>query len=368
MLPHRRFNPLTREWVLVSPQRTQRPWQGQVEQGAGGQRPAYDPNCYLCPGNERAGGTRNPAYTDIYVFDNDYPALVPPSADGGWPMAQGQSPIPNYQLPPTTPSALFLSHPEAGLCRVICFSPRHDLSLAELPEPALRRVVDAWAEQTTELNALPFIGYVQVFENKGEMMGASNPHPHGQVWASQHLPNEPAKEDAALAAYEQAHGRCLVCDLVAAELAAGERVVCANEHFAAVVPFWAVWPFETLVAGRRHLGRLDELSAAERDALASLLKRLATRYDNLFQTSFPYSMGWHQRPAAPLTLAGPAWHLHAHFYPPLLRSATVRKFMVGYELMANPQRDLTAEAAADRLRAMPEVHYKDSQGKPAAGG
>jgi UDPglucose--hexose-1-phosphate uridylyltransferase len=345
VFPHRRHNPLTGEWVLVSPHRTARPWLGQVEKPPVEIRPAHDPGCYLCPGNERAGGAQNPAYTDTYVFDNDFAALVPE--------AQGQ--------PTPTSEELLRLEPERGLCRVVCFSPRHDLTLAELPVPAIRKVVDTWIEQYLELSALPFISYVQVFENKGAMMGASNPHPHGQIWASEHLPNEPAKEQAAQAAHQRKHGRCLLCDVLAAERASSERVVCANDSFAALVPFWAVWPFETLLVSLRHAGGLDELDERERIDLADILKRLTIAYDNLFEVSFPYSMGWHQRPATVGRRTRQAWHLHAHFYPPLLRSATVRKFMVGYEMLAAPQRDLTAEAAAERLRSLPKQHYKERQ-------
>lgn len=341
--PHRRYNPLTGEWVIVSPHRMRRPWQGQVETSPLGSRPAYDPDCYLCPGNERAGEVRNPAYSGTYVFDNDFPALLPD-------MPLGKEDV----------QGLLVAEAERGICRVICFSPRHDLTLPELDPAALRRVVDTWAEQTQELGAWPFINYVQVFENKGAMMGASNPHPHGQIWATEHLPNEPAKEQAAQRAYRAAHGSCLLCNYLALELAQGERIACANDHFVALVPFWATWPFETMILSRRHVGSLPDLGDAERDALADILKRLTTRYDNLFQTSFPYSAGFHQRPSD--GNPHPEWHLHAHFYPPLLRSATVRKFMVGFEMLGTPQRDLTAETAAARLRALPERHYRQAAG------
>jgi len=338
--PHRRFNPLTNEWVLVSPHRVQRPWQGQVEKVPSETRPAYDPNCYLCPGNERAGGTRNPQYDHTFVFDNDFAALLPavPSAVSsahGW---------------------LMRAEPERGRCRVICFSPRHDLTLPEMELPDLRRVVDVWTEQYLDLGARPFINHVQLFENKGAMMGCSNPHPHGQVWANEHLPNEPAKEHRSQRAYYDENGSCLLCDYLAVELRDRSRLIYNNDAFAALVPFWAVWPFETLVLSKRHVTGLDELVDGERDDLADLIKRLTTRYDNLFGVSFPYSMGWHQRPTD--GASHPAWHLHAHFYPPLLRSATIKKFMVGYEMLGMPQRDLTAETAAERLRALPEVHYK----------
>ncbi len=337
--PHRRFNPLTNEWILVSPHRTQRPWQGQVEKLAPESKPQYDPTCYLCPGNERAGGHRNPPYETTFVFQNDFSALL--------------SDTPADAL---DQHGLLRAESERGACRVICFSPRHDWTLPDMPLPDIRRVIDVWAAQTTELGAQDFISYVQVFENKGEMMGCSNPHPHCQVWASERVPTEPAKELRSLSAYLDQRGTCLLCDYVALELKAGERVILQNEHFVALVPFWAVWPFETMVLARRHVGALPDLNDAERDALADLIKRLTTRYDNLFNIAFPYSMGWHQSPTD--GQAHPETHLHAHYYPPLLRSATVRKFMVGYEMLGNPQRDLTAETAAARLREMSETLYR----------
>jgi len=335
--PHRRHNPLTGEWILVSPHRARRPWLGQVEPQPAEHRPAYDPTCYLCPGNERAGGVRNPAYTGTFVFDNDFPALLADTPPGG-----------------TGAEGLLVVEAERGICRVVCFSPRHDLTLPDFDPATLRRVVDTWAEQTEALNARPAIRYVQVFENKGAMMGASNPHPHGQIWATEHLPNEPAKEHTRQLAYRAERGACLLCDYVAVELAREERIVCANDHFVALVPFWAIWPFETMVVSRRHTGGLPSLDGAERDALADILRRLTARYDNLFQISFPYSMGFHQWPAKVTRRAQEAWHLHAHFYPPLLRSASVRKFMVGFEMLGMPQRDLTAEMGAARLRSVGE--------------
>ncbi len=338
--PHRRFNPLTNEWILVSPQRTQRPWLGQVERPAPESRPAYDPNCYLCPGNERAGGKRNPDYQGTFVFDNDFPALLPDT--------------PPAQL---DERGLIRAVGERGICRVVCFSPRHDATLPDMSLPDIQRVVDVWAEQMTELGERDFVHYVQIFENKGAAMGASNPHPHCQVWANDHVPTEPAKELHATGAYRAERGSCLLCDYLALELAAGERIVFQNDAFVVLVPFWAVWPFETMVLPRRHIQSIPELNPAERGALADAIKRLTTRYDNLFEISFPYSMGFHQAPTD--GAAHPETHLHAHYYPPLLRSATVRKFMVGYELLANPQRDLTAETAAARLRAMSEVLYRE---------
>jgi UDPglucose--hexose-1-phosphate uridylyltransferase len=337
--PHRRYNPLSREWVLVSPQRTQRPWQGQVERPAQEERPAYDPACYLCPGNSRAGGKRNPDYEHTFVFTNDFAALQPDTAGGeedSHPLLRAQG--------------------ERGTCRVVCFSARHDQSLGELPTAEVARVVDLWEEQYSRLGSDPLLNHVQIFENRGAMMGASNPHPHGQIWATEHLPLHVAREQETQLEHYQAHGRSLLGDYLAAELSAGERLVCANEHFAVVVPFWAVWPFETLVISRRHAGSLTDLDRDERASLASIVKRVATRYDNLFQSFFPYSMGFHQTPAD--AQAHPEWHLHLHFYPPLLRSAAVRKFMVGYELLAEPQRDITPEQAAERLRQLDERHYR----------
>jgi UDPglucose--hexose-1-phosphate uridylyltransferase len=338
--PHRRYNPLSREWVLVSPHRTQRPWQGQVEQTAPEQRPAYDPTCYLCPGNQRAGGERNPAYDRTFVFTNDYAALLLDTPDGTFERGNG----------------LIRAESERGTGRVVCFSPRHDLTLAEMALDELTRVVDVWVEQYQELGALPQIGYVQIFENRGAMMGASNPHPHGQIWATEHVPLNVAREQEAQAEYFAATGRTLLADYLALELEEATRIVVSNEHFVALVPFWAVWPFETLVISRRPAGALPDLAADERAGLADILRSLTTRYDNLFQVSFPYSMGFHQRPTD--GAAHPEWHLHAHFYPPLLRSATVRKFMVGFELLAEPQRDITAESAAERLREQPAEHYR----------
>ena len=337
--PHRRFNPLTREWVLVSPHRTQRPWLGQVEKLPPESAPTYDADCYMCPGNTRATGAHNPLYTGTFVFDNDYPALHAGTPEGE--MREGGH---------AQQKGLLVAASERGICRVVCFSPRHDLTLGRMDQAGLRAVVDVWTDQYRELGALPFINHVQIFENRGAIMGCSNPHPHCQIWANENLPNEPAKELGALGAYQAAHGSCLLCDYLALERQQGERLVTENDHFLALVPFWAVWPFETMLIARRHITGLDLSTDEERDGLADILKRLTTRYDHLFEVSFPYSMGFHQRPTD--GKPHPEWHLHAHFYPPLLRSATVRKFMVGYEMLATPQRDITAETAAARLREM----------------
>ena len=337
--PHRRYNPLTGTWVLVSPHRNKRPWQGRQEKTTPEDRPHYDPACYLCPGNTRANGEVNPAYTQTYVFTNDFAALLPDSPEVDHSHSQ-----------------LLQAGTVRGTCRVVCFSPRHDLTLPQLPVDEVRIVINTWADQVTELAQT--YRWVQVFENKGIAMGASNPHPHGQIWAEDVLPNEVATEDHHQRQYYAGHGSPLLVDYAALEAGEGERVIVENDDWLAVVPYWAVWPFEALLLPRRHVLRLPDLTGAERDSLASILKRLLTRYDNLFETSFPYSMGWHAAPndAADYT----HWQLHAHFYPPLLRSATVRKFMVGYEMLGEAQRDLTAEQAAARLRDLSDVHYLDA--------
>jgi UDPglucose--hexose-1-phosphate uridylyltransferase len=340
--PHRRYNPLLDEWVLCSPHRLERPWQGQVEEEPRETRPEHDPSCYLCPGNLRANGERNPAYAATFAFDNDFPALLP------------ESPV-----VPVDEGGLLAAEPATGRCRVLCFSPRHDLTLAEMEAPAIRPVVDAWAREVETIGSDPAIRYVQVFENKGAMMGCSNPHPHCQVWATSHVPVGPARKLAAQRAYYERVGRDLVGDYLARELAAGERLVCRNGHWVALVPFWAVWPFELMLVPVRRIPDLPSLAGDERDALADIVRRVSVRYDNLFRTSFPYSMGFHGRPTD--GEEHPWWRLHAVYLPPLLRSATVRKFLVGYELTAEPQRDLTAEDAAARLRAQTEVHYRNSQ-------
>jgi UDPglucose--hexose-1-phosphate uridylyltransferase len=340
--PHRRFNPLTGDWVLVSPHRAKRPWLGQVEKTQPESLPHYDPTCYLCPRNERAGGVKNPDYSGTFSFDNDFASLLPDPA----------------QNVPAPDSPLLAAEPERGLCRVVCFSPRHDLTLPEMDIPAIENVLTAWAEQTRELGAKDFIHYVQVFENKGAMMGCSNPHPHSQIWATEHIPNEPAKELERQTAYFSANGRTLLSDYLAEEHKRKERVIAANDYFTALIPFWAVWPFEVLVIAHRNVPYLTKLTSAEVTGLANIFKQVTTRYDNLFEISFPYSMGFHQAPLD--SLPHPEWTLHAHFYPPLLRSATVRKFMVGFEMLAMPQRDITPEIAAARLRELSEVHFKQA--------
>ncbi len=339
--PHRRYNPLRRQWVLVSPHRTQRPWQGEVNKSSGFSDVHYDPTCYLCPGNTRAGGHITPKYESVYVFDNDYAALLP------------DSPEP----PAGHPTGLLRAERERGRCRVLCFHPDHSLTLARMQLPDIRRVVDAWTEEYRTLGADPGFRYVQIFENRGAMMGASNPHPHGQIWTTEHVPDEPQAETESLQAYRMSEGRCLLCDYLGVESKEAARIVCANDGFLAVVPWWAVWPFETLVIAKRHHRSLLDFADADRDALADILKQVTTRYDNLFETSFPYTMGFHQAPTD--GEAHEEWHFHAHFYPPLLRSATVRKYMVGFEMLGMPQRDITAETAAERLRSLPVRHFTE---------
>jgi UDPglucose--hexose-1-phosphate uridylyltransferase len=349
LVPHRRYNPLLRQWILVSPQRTQRPWQGETTKGATSPGLSYDPECYLCPGNARSGGQHNPAYTRVFAFNNDFPALLP-----------------DIQ-PDTTPdpSPLLVAEPERGLCRVLCFHPNHSLTLARMTVPDITRVVDAWADETASLGDLPWINHIQIFENRGAMMGASNPHPHCQIWATEHIPDEPLRELAAQQAYHDEHHSCLLCDYIATEIAHPEaRIVVENDLFVALVPYWATWPFETLVLPRRHLGSFTDLTHVERTALAAILKAVTTRYDNLFNISFPYTMGFHQRPTH--GQSHDSMHFHAHFYPPLLRSAEIRKFMVGFEMLGMPQRDLTPETAAARLRALPEKHYADIPTPPSS--
>jgi UDPglucose--hexose-1-phosphate uridylyltransferase len=331
--PHRRLNVLTGEYVLVSPHRAMRPWLGQVDAAPGTIRPPYDPSCSLCPGNERAGGARNPDYAGTFLFDNDFSALLPGVVSERWEREN-----------------LLVAETERGVCRVLCYSPRHDLTLGEMETGAIRKVVDVWGDEYAELGALPGIRHVQIFENCGAMMGASNPHPHGQIWAEEKIPNEPAKEAACQLRHREERHSCLLCDYLDLETRENERIVWKNESFTALVPFWAVWPFEVMLVARPHRGSLPELSSSERDDLAEILRRILRAYDKVFDAPFPYSMGFHQKPTGGQD--HPEWHLHAHFYPPLLRSTTIRKFMVGYEMLAQPQRDITPESSAERLREL----------------
>jgi len=327
--PHRRYNPLTQEWVLVSPHRTERPWQGQEEENPDIELPQYDPECYLCPGNKRVDNKINPKYTDPFVFTNDFPALLPES-----------------NLHAEKINSLLCAEPIAGTCRVVCFSPRHDLTLANMDSDDIVKVIDVWSDQVAELSQK--YSWVQIFENRGAIMGCSNPHPHCQIWASNSLPNEAMKEDKSQKKYWQKHKKILLLEYAALEEQQQERVVISNEHWLVVVPFWAVWPFETLLLPKRHVTYFPELTADERKALADIMQQLLTKYNKLFNTSFPYSMGWHGAPYVEGDVG--YWQLHTHYYPPLLRSATIKKFMVGYEMLAEPQRDLTAELAAAKLR------------------
>lgn len=339
---HRRYNPLTGDWILVSPHRTKRPWMGKVEKVDPKPRPQYDEKCYLCPGNERAGGYRNPDYKDIFVFQNDFSALLPEVPEGEY--SNGE---------------LFQAKSESGFCKVICFSPRHDLTIPEMSVSAIRRVVDTWCEQYREIGSLDYINHVQIFENKGDIMGCSNPHPHGQIWAQNSIPVEPAKEGRTQLDYFKKHGRTMLSDYVNEELKSGERILVENDYFVALVPFWATWPYEAMILSKRAVQNLLQLTEAERDSFADCYKKLTVMYDNLFETSFPYSAGIHQAPTD--GAEHPEWHLHMHFYPPLLRSASVKKFMVGYEMMANPQRDITPEQSAQKLRNLPTTHYKEQK-------
>jgi UDPglucose--hexose-1-phosphate uridylyltransferase len=337
--PHRRYNILSGEWILVSPHRAKRPWSGQEEKIEEEKLPAYDSTCYLCPGNERANGFRNPEYDSVYSFINDFPALFP-----------------NTSSDEFNSDNLLIARGESGICKVVCFSPQHNVTLPELSVGQIVKVVDLWTEEYRMLASDSNIIYVQIFENKGAVMGCSNPHPHCQLWAQNSIPTEPAKELTQFTNYYSERSKCLLCDYLTLEQKLEERFVCDNEDFIALVPFWAVWPFETIILSKRHYGSLLELNEKEKKSYADILKRLTTKYDNLFTVSFPYSAGIHQPPTD--KNEHPEWHFHMHFYPPLLRSATVKKFMVGYEMLANPQRDMTAEFSAERLRNCSEIHYK----------
>ncbi|KAI8137020.1 galactose-1-phosphate uridylyltransferase [Fennellomyces sp. T-0311] len=337
---HRRYNPLTRCWILVSPHRNKRPWQGQQEKPNPEVRPQYDPQCYLCPGNKRAHGDVNPKYTSTFMFPNDFAAVQDdqPSTDD----AQEDD--------------LLRIQSARGECHVICFSPRHDLTMAEMTTDDIKKIIQQWTEAYREMSTKDFINYVQIFENKGSAMGCSNPHPHGQMWCLERVPGEPQREFDSLLAYRETHnGHCLLCDYTKRELQEKERVVIENDTFVCVVPFWAVWPFEVLVLPKKHVASLPKLTLEQQNGLADMLRRITCRYDNLFECPFPYSMGIHQ---APVRDNHDYAHLHLHFYPPLLRSATVRKFLVGFEMLGEPQRDITAEQAAEQLRGCSEVHYK----------
>lgn len=336
--PHRRLNILTGEWIQVSPHRTKRPWQGQQEKQGVREIPAFDENCYLCPGNKRAGGAQNPDYDSTFAFDNDFSALLPDTKKHEF-----------------DEKGLLKAKTERGICRVICFSPRHDLTLPEMETEQIREVVDLWIDEYRELGSKPFINYVQIFENKGEIMGCSNPHPHGQIWAQETVPEEPAKELIKQKIYFKRNGRTLLGDYLDLELKEDKRIVAVNDDFVVLVPFWAFWPFETLLISRRPFGSFTDMTNKEKTSLADIIKKITIKYDNVFETSFPYSAGFHPSPTDDED--HPEWHFHMHFYPPLLRSATIKKFRVGYEMLGNPQRDVTAEEAAGLLKEKPYTHY-----------
>ncbi len=336
--PHKRLNVLTGEWVLVSPHRAKRPWQGQVEKVSEEKRPEYDPKCYLCPGNERIGGHQNPKYDEPYVFVNDFSALLSDTPEGG------------------VDDGLFQARSESGICKVICFSPRHDLTIPEMEVSEIKKVVDLWTSEYKLIGENDFVNYVQIFENKGSVMGCSNPHPHGQIWSNSTIPNEPAKKQVKMKEYYEKNGKSLLGEYLAAELEKKERILFENDHFVGLVPYWAVWPFEAMIVSKRHVSNLTELTEEEKESFAAAYKELTVMYDNLFEVSFPYSAGIHQAPTD--GEEHPEWHMHMSFYPPLLRSATVKKFMVGYEMLGTPQRDITAETSAKRLRDLSKVHYK----------
>jgi UDPglucose--hexose-1-phosphate uridylyltransferase len=339
--PHRRYNPLIKEWVLVSPHRAKRPWQGQNEVVATHALPNYDPECYLCPGNVRANGEINPQYENCFVFDNDFAALK-------------QDEI---EQEATENNSFFIAKSERGVAKVVCFSPNHNLTLPELTSSEIESVIAAWQKQYTELGSIDYINYVQIFENKGSVMGCSNPHPHGQIWAQSSLPTQVEKTHTSLNEYFSKNNSNLLLDYLAQELERKERIVIENNHFVALVPFWAIWPFETMIIAKRNVTNITEFTEIEKSDFALILKQLTTKYDNLFHTSFPYSSGIHQAPTD--NQPHPEWQFHMHFYPPLLRSATVKKFMVGYEMMGESQRDITPEKSADALRNCSDIHYKN---------
>ena len=337
---HTRLNILTGDWILVSPHRSKRPWQGKVEDLPKDGRPAYDPACYLCPGNKRADGSINPEYKNSFVFVNDFSALLANTPEGS-----------------VNEEGLLIANSESGVCKVICFSPRHDLTLPQMKVDDIEKVIELWQEEFTTIASNPSIKYIQIFENKGEIMGCSNPHPHGQIWSSSSVPLELSKETIQQKKYFDKHHKSLLSAYLELELKKKERIVLENEAFVALVPFWATWPYEIMIVSKRHIQTITQLNEAEKKLFAAMLKELTAKYDNLFRVSFPYSAGIHQAPVNDGN--HDEWHLHMHFYPPLLRSATVKKFMVGYEMLANPQRDITAEFAAEKLRALSTIHYTE---------
>ncbi|MFC0180972.1 UDP-glucose--hexose-1-phosphate uridylyltransferase [Thorsellia kenyensis] len=342
---HRRYNPLLEQWVLVSPHRSKRPWSGQNEKQPTESLPEYDKGCFLCPGNERISGDKNPDYTGTYVFQNDFSALLPQT--------------PSLPVSDDTDSSLqnrlLKAQNARGISKVICFSPKHNCPMPALSIEEIENVITTWQSEL-KLLSQDYL-WVQIFENKGEAMGCSQPHPHGQIWANDFLPNELHKENVALKKYHDENGSNLLLDYALLESSLKERVVVENEDWIVVTPYWASWPFETLLLPKQPLFRLEEMTHRQSHHLAKILKSLTVKYDNLFETSFPYSMGWHFAPYFKDNRSIEHWQLHAHFYPPLLRSASVKKFMVGYEMLAEAQRDLTPEQAAHKLRDLSEKHY-----------
>jgi UDPglucose--hexose-1-phosphate uridylyltransferase len=337
--PHRRHNPLLDEWILVSPHRNKRPWQGQNEKIYEDIRPEHDKDCYLCSGNIRSNGVKNPDYSDCYVFENDFSALLKEEV--------------SFENDSTD---LFQLKPERGINKVVCFSPKHNLTLPEMEVSDIEKVIQVWKEQYLELGSHDFINYVQIFENKGSVMGCSNPHPHGQIWAQSSLPTQVDRTQKNLRSYFEKNKISLLKDYLDKELKIQQRVVAENDHFAVVVPFWATWPYETMIISKRHFGNIIAMTNDETKAFAEIIKTITVKYDNLFETSFPYSAGIHQAPTD--RISHPEWHFHMHFYPPLLRSATVKKFMVGYEMLGEAQRDISPEQSAKILRELSTTHYK----------
>ncbi|MBQ4803559.1 UDP-glucose--hexose-1-phosphate uridylyltransferase [Aquimarina sp. MMG015] len=337
--PHRRYNILTGDWVLVSPHRTKRPWQGKQETVIVKKMASYDETCYLCPTNTRMSGNKNPDYKDPFSFVNDFSALL------------SDTPEQNYD------NGLLQGSSERGICKVVCFSPDHSLTLPLMKEENIQKVIKLWKKEYKELGELPYINHIQIFENKGDVMGCSNPHPHGQIWAQESIPLESSKKTKQQDEYWGKHQKSLLLSYLEQELETKERIIFENEDFVSLVPYWAVWPYETLVLPKRHIQNLNQLTEEEIVSFASIIKDITIRYDNLFNVSFPYSAGIHQSPTD--QDSHPEWHFHMSFYPPLLRSATVKKFMVGYEMFADPQRDITAEQAAEMLRSLPSAHFSN---------
>lgn len=327
---HKRFNILTGEWVLVSPHRAKRPWQGQNEEVKNEKKPTYDESCYLCSGNTRINGKVNPNYKDVFVFTNDFAAL--------------QKDSPDFEVN----DGLLIAQSVKGICKVVCFSPDHSKSLADMNTSEIQKVVFAWQKEYKELGDNELINYVQIFENKGTMMGCSNPHPHGQIWCQSTLPNEVSKKNTQQLNYHQKKNSSLLGDYLAQELVLNKRIIFENDAFVVLIPFWAVWPFEAMIVPKAHKPTILELSDDETFLYAEAISVLTKAYDKIFNTSFPYSSGIHQAPTNGEDNSH--WHWHMSFYPPLLRSAAVKKFMVGYEMFGSPQRDITPEQAVKILK------------------